>query len=467
MRWQQVAAFTPKGEGKAGCPPHTQPRVSPCGGIGRRARLKIEFRKERWFDSGQEHHFEMKPKPIWFEHGCDKKVRLMLYFGMAPYISKISDADEAWKYSLPTAANKEGHLLVSQIPKHEIYWAEYGNPQGEPVIFLHGGPGGACGEKDARFFDPKRYRIILFDQRGCGRSKPNVAHDPKGGLADNDTPHLIEDIQKLRDTLRIKEKMHVFGGSWGSTLALAYAIEHPENLQSLALRGIFPVRKVDLDYFYQGNAATHHENPHDTKLAGAYLFFPEAWKEFVEITPIEKRDDMIKAYAEIFNKDPQSDEERELQLRAVKAWTKWEGVTSFISQKPEDLGKFGDADFAKAFARIENHYFMNGCFLGGKSGEAWRDNNYLLENVSKISHIPIRLVQGQYDQVCPRFGADALVDALKKAGAQDLEYQITAAGHSRHERENVAAQTAFMDTMPFMDRANKLPGRSDTGRKHE
>jgi proline iminopeptidase len=383
---------------------------------------------------------------------------------MTPYISKISDADEAWKYPLPSASNKEGHLLVSQNPMHEIYWAEYGNPQGEPVLFLHGGPGGACGAKDARFFDPQRYRIILFDQRGCGKSKPNVAHDPKAGLADNDTPHLIEDIEKLRDKLNIRGKMHVFGGSWGSTLALAYAIDHPENVQSLVMRGIFPVRKVDLDYFYQGNAATYHSNPLDTTVAGAYIFFPEAWKEFVEIIPMEKRGDMIAAYAEIFNKEPKDDAEREFQLRAVKAWTKWEGVTSYISQKPEDLGKFGNAEFAKAFARIENHYFMNGCFLGGKSGEAWRNNNFLLDNVSKIVHIPIRIVQGQYDQVCPRFGADALVEALKKAGAQDVEYQITAAGHSRYERENVAAQTQFMDMLVLMERADKLPVRDNRPR---
>lgn len=381
---------------------------------------------------------------------------------MAPYISKISDTDETWKYPLVNT-NKEGHLLVSQNPKHEMYWAEYGNPNGEPVLFLHGGPGGACSAKDARFFDPQRYRIILFDQRGCGKSKPNVAHDPKGGLADNNTPHLIEDIEKLRKKLHIKGKMHIFGGSWGSTLALAYAIAHPENVQSLALRGIFPVRKVDLDYFYQGNAATYHENSLDTKLAGAYLFFPEAWKEFVEVIPVNKRHDMIAAYAEIFNNEPKNDAEKDFQLRAVKAWTKWEGDTSYLSQNPEDLGKFGDADFAKAFARIENHYFMNGCFLGGKSGEAWRDNNYLLDsaNIAKIAHITTRIVQGQYDQVCPRLGADALVEALKKANAADVEYLITAAGHSRYERENVAAQTQFMDTMPAMTRTDKLSGRDD------
>ena len=383
---------------------------------------------------------------------------------LTPYISKISDGDQEWTYPLPANPNKDGHLLVSQNPKHEVYWAEYGNPNGEPVMFLHGGPGGSCSAKDARFFNPERYRIILFDQRGCGKTIPNVADDPKAGLADNDTPHLISDIEQLRDHLHIKGKMHVFGGSWGSTLALAYAIDHPENVQSLVLRGIFPVRKVDLDYFYQGNAAMYDTNPLDTSVPGAYMAFPEAWKEFVEVIPPEKRGDMIAAYAEIFNKEPKSGTEKEYQLRALKAWTKWEGDTSYLSQDPNDLGKFGDEKFAKAFARIENHYFMNGCFLDGKSGPEWRNNNFLLENAAKIAHIPTRIVQGRYDQVCPRFGADELVAALRKVGAKDVEYVVTPAGHSRHEKENVRAQTSFMDNLPIMTRADTLPQRSSSGR---
>ncbi len=366
------------------------------------------------------------------------------------YTSKISDADVAWKYALPVAPNREGYLPISKNSKHEIYYAEYGNPKGEPVIFLHGGPGGACDVKDTRFFDPNRYRIVLFDQRGCGKSKPNVANDPENGLVDNDTPHLIADIEKLCEALSIRKKFHLFGGSWGSTLALAYAIEYPEKVQSLVLRGIFLVRAEDFDYFYQGNAVFYHGNPFDTKKSGAYIFFPEEWKEFVEIIPVEERGDMIKAYAEIFNKEPQDSQESEFQIHAIKAWTKWEGVTSYISQKLEDLGKFGDVEFAKAFALIENHYFMNGCFLGGKSGDAWRGNNFILENISRIIQIPIRIVQGRYDQVCPRFGADALAFELRKLGAQDVEYKITAAGHSRYERENVVAQTEFMDKMPFI-----------------
>jgi len=365
---------------------------------------------------------------------------------LEPYISKIGNDEEHWGYTPKLA--RDGYLEVSRNPDHELYWAEYGNPKGEPVLFLHGGPGGACTENDARFFNPERYRVILFDQRGCGKSKPNVASDSEGGLADNDTPHLLEDINKLREHLNITGKMHIFGGSWGSTLALAYAIENAQAVHSLILRGIFLVRKVDLDYFYQGNAATYHLNASDSTLAGAYIFFPEAWKSFVELVPIEKRGDMIRAYAEIFEKRPRNEFEQDLQLSGIKAWTYWEGATSYLSQKADDLGKFGDPEFAKAFARIENHYFMNGCFLGGKSGAAWRDNNYLLDNVRKISHLVIRVVQGQFDQVCPRFGADALIAALRLSGAADLEYRVTAAGHSRLERENVRVQMEFMDELP-------------------
>ncbi len=369
---------------------------------------------------------------------------------MTAYISKINDDDTAWKYPQPKVPSKHGHLLVSDNPRHEIYWAEYGNPTGEPVIFFHGGPGGACSESDARFFDQKRYRVILFDQRGCGKSLPHVATDPKEGLADNDTPHLISDVVKLRVELGIHGKMHVFGGSWGSTLAMAYAIEYPDHVQSLVLRGIFLVRKDDLDYFYQGNAKTYHEENQEMILAGTYIFFPEAWKEYVEVIPQEKRGDMIKAYAEIFNSEPLTPEEEAYQTKALEAWTRWEGSTSYVAQSADDLGKFDDPQFAKAFARIENHYFMNGCFLGGKSGEKWRNNNFLLDNVHKIKDITIRIVQGQYDQVCPRFGADLLMDKLHKLQARDAKLYITAAGHSRYERENVIAQIECLDGLPRM-----------------
>jgi len=362
------------------------------------------------------------------------------------YISKISDDEAAWKYPMPPLL-REGYVNISEQPHHKMYYVEYGNPAGEPVMMLHGGPGGGHGAIDTRFCDPARYRIILFDQRGCGKSTPHVAQDPKAGLADNTTAHLIADIEKLRAHLGIVGTMHVFGGSWGSTLSLAYAMAHPAHVASLILRGIFLVRKADLDYFYQGNAATYATNPADVSLAGAYLHFPQEWKEFVGIIPPEKRGDMVAAYAEIFAAEPADEQGRAQQLAAVMAWTLWEGRTSYLAP-PQDMGKFEEPDFAKAFARIENHYFMNGCFLGGKSGAAHRGNNYLLENVATIAHLPIRIVHGQYDQVCPRHGADALFAALKAAGAEDVQCRFTPAGHSRLEREMAAVLTEFMDNLP-------------------
>jgi proline iminopeptidase len=169
---------------------------------------------------------------------------------------------------------------------HRIYWAEYGNPTGEPVLFIHGGPGGGCTDepKVSRFFDPKRYRIILFDQRGCGKSEPTAAaKDPTPALTNNETRYLIEDIIQLRKAVRIRDKMHVFGGSWGSTLVLAYAVMHPHTVQTLILRGIFLCRKNELDYFYQGNAATDQPTKYNPSLPGTYMFFPESWKLFVEL----------------------------------------------------------------------------------------------------------------------------------------------------------------------------------------
>jgi len=356
--------------------------------------------------------------------------------------SKIQDSE--FKYP-DVKLVKDGMLSVCEEPPHTIYWHEYGNPKGEPVMFLHGGPGGASAAKDARFFDPRRYRIVLFDQRGCGKSSPNAAKDPQGALAENTTNRLIEDIAALRVDRGITGKMHLFGGSWGSTLALAYAIEHPEHVQSLILRGIFLCRKKDLDYFYQGNAANYDEMPCSTSIPGAYMNYPEAWKEFVEVIPSEERGDMIAAYAKIFD-DPRTSEER--LERAARAWSIWEGITSYLSQDLSDLGKFAEPDFAKAFAKIENHYFMNGAFLGG---QRHRDNNYILEHTDRIAHLPVRIVQGRFDQVCPRFQADELVEALRRRNASNVIYVVTAAGHSRLERENMQALTEIMDNLPPMN----------------
>jgi proline iminopeptidase len=363
------------------------------------------------------------------------------------YLSKMSESE--WRYPQPMV-RASGHLRASESPRHDVYWEEYGHARGEPVMFVHGGPGGATKPSLARFFDPERYRIVLFDQRGCGRSTPSAsADDPAPALTDNTTAHLISDMLALRKELGIEGKMHVFGGSWGSTLSLAYAIAHPETVQTLILRGIFLCRRKDLDYFYQGNAKTFASNPYDTALAGTYMVYPEAWKAFVEVIDESARCDMVKAYAGIFAHKPQNAEEQDCQTRAAVAWSVWEGVTSYLAQDLGDLGKFAEPEFARAFARIENHYFMNGAFLGG-AGEKNRDQNFILEQVSRIRDIAIHVVHGRYDHVCPLFQAEELVRALRACGARALDYRITPAGHSMLERETNQVLTHIMDGLPRM-----------------
>jgi proline iminopeptidase len=239
------------------------------------------------------------------------------------YLSKITP--DEWRYPQLPARNS-GLLNVSSAPRHDVYWEEYGNPEGEPVLFVHGGPGGATHPALSRFFDPTRYRVILFHQRGCGYSTPSASDvDARPALLENTTAHLIGDMQQLRAHLSIQGKMHVFGGSWGSTLALAYAIAHPEAVQTLILRGIFLCRRKDLDFFYQGNAARYASDPHDTSLPGTYMFFPEAWQRFVETIAPEARDDMVKAYADLFAQAPDSSAIQARQQEAAIAWSTWEG----------------------------------------------------------------------------------------------------------------------------------------------
>lgn len=388
-------------------------------------------------------HHRVRPSTCILDGG-----RGCVTFGHAmTYLSKISD--DEWRYPQPSL-RASGQLNVSVAPRHDMYWEDYGNAAGEPVMFLHGGPGGATQPVLARFFDPERYRIVLFHQRGCGKSTPNAsAADPKPALSDNTTGHLVADIIKLRNHLGIQGKMHVFGGSWGSTLALAYAIAHPETVASLIIRGIFLCRRKDIDYFYQGNAAKFADDPHDVSIPGTYLCYPEAWKPFVEVIDPKDRHDMVSAYATIFAREPKSDAERAKQTAAAVAWSMWEGATSYLAQDLSDLGKFAEPEFAKAFALIENHYFMNGAFFTG-SGEAHRDQNYLLDNVERIAHLPIYVVHGRYDQVAPMFQAEDLVAALRSAGAKSVDYRLTAAGHSMQERETHRALTDIMDAMPRM-----------------
>ena len=360
--------------------------------------------------------------------------------------------DDEWKYPEPDELISEGWLRVGSGP-HRIYWHEYGNPNGQPVLFLHGGPGGGTSPKQARFFNPQRYRIILFDQRGCGKSRPRVGDRiPDPALKDNTTSQLIHDVEALREHLGVHGPMHVFGGSWGSTLALAYAIRYPPHVKTLILRGIFLCRRKDLDYFYQGNAHIFDKNPLDTSIPGTYLFYPEAWRRFVEAIAPENRHDMVKAYSEIFENPghPKLEE-------AASAWSVWEGSTSYLASD-KDSSSYSDPEFAKTFARIENHYFMNGAFLDGTN----RDNNYLLEHAAVIAKakIPVYIVQGQFDQVCPRFQADELVAALKNADPEvKLRYVVTIAGHSQFDRETMHALTEIMDSLSSPARRTSRPAR--------
>ena len=280
--------------------------------------------------------------------------------------------------------------------KHKIYYEQCGNPKGKPAIFLHGGPGGGCGSLSRRFFNPKKYRIILFDQRGCGRSKPHTC------LEDNTTWHLIEDIESIREILDIK-KWLVFGGSWGSTLALAYAQKHPKNVSQLVLRGIFMLRQKELQWFYQ---------------YGASEMYPEAWQGFLKEIPENERDNLIEAYRKIFYGD---DEEK--KLSAAKAWSKWEASCSFINYNPDAVKDSLNAEFALAFALIENHYFINKGFLDNE--------NQLLENIDIIRNIPAVIIQGRYDVVCPPTTAYELHSKWPESELVIAPFS----GHSAFEKE--------------------------------
>jgi proline iminopeptidase len=353
--------------------------------------------------------------------------------------SKIGDE---WVYPQPPCLNF-GWLEVDTAAGHRIYWEEYGNPAGEPVMFLHGGPGGACAPAMARFFDPRRYRVILFDQRGCGKSEPNVAvAGAAAALTNNTTADLIGDIVKLREALGIDGRMHVFGGSWGSTLAMAYAIAHPAHCASLMLRGIFLGAAEDLLYLYQGNATTWAADPYGLTAPGAYINYPDEWAELLEVLTPDERSDVMKSYKAIFDMVPATEAEKEKQLHAALVWSLWEGVISNMIPETADTGKFGDADFALCFAQIEAHYFANGLFLPA---------GHFFENIAALAAIPVHIVHGRFDQVCPLTQASRLVAALRAAGAEPATYVVTNAGHSAMERDNALALTAIMDGLPPLD----------------
>lgn len=291
----------------------------------------------------------------------------------------------------------EFQLKVSSL--HTLWVEECGNPNGIPVVFLHGGPGAACEPFQRRFFDPELYRIILFDQRGCGRSTPHAE------LAENTTQHLVSDIETLREYLNIK-KWLVFGGSWGSTLALAYAQAHTEYVSGLILRGVFLCRDRDIQWFYQD---------------GASYIYPDFWFEYLKVIDEEERGDMVSAYYKRLTSDDKS-----IQLEAARAWSIWEGSTSNLSTKPSVMQHFSDEHIALSLARIECHYFVNQSFL--------RDNQ-LLDDAKKLSDIPGVIVHGRYDVVCPVEQAFLLKQAWPTA-----ELLISPnAGHSATEAENINA----------------------------
>jgi proline iminopeptidase len=299
-------------------------------------------------------------------------------------------------YYPPIDPYRTGRLRVSDV--HELYFEESGNPQGRPVVFLHGGPGFGTEANHRRFFDPAAYRIILFDQRGCGKSTPHAS------LVDNTTWHLVSDIESLRQHLGV-ERWHVFGGSWGSTLALAYAETHPSRVTELVLRGIFLIRKTEIDWFYQ---------------RGASALYPDAWEKYLEPIPQDERGDLLSAFhRRLTHDDPQ------VRMRAARAWSVWEGSTSCLWPSASLIDKTGGDDFAIAFARIECHYFMHGAWV-----DAERD---LLRNVEKIRQIPAVIVQGRYDVVCPMESAWALHRAWPEAELKIVQD----AGHSATEPGNL------------------------------
>lgn len=287
---------------------------------------------------------------------------------------------------------QSGHLKVSDL--HEIYYEQVGNPAGIPVVFLHGGPGGGINPDHRRFFDPQKYRAVLFDQRGCGQSTPFAE------LRENSTWDLVKDIEKLRIHLGL-DRWLVFGGSWGSTLALTYAIHHPAQVTGLILRGIFLCRPSEIRWFYQD---------------GASHVFPDIWESYRDLIPPIERDDFVKAYYRRLTSDDPG-----LRLEAARTWSRWEMATSYLRMNREAIDNMDEPEKALPFARIEAHYFVNNAFFPS--------DNYILENVEKIRHLPVRIIQGRYDMVCP---ARSAWD-LHRAWPNSKLTFVDDAGHSASE----------------------------------
>ncbi len=323
----------------------------------------------------------------------------------------------------PITPFRRGRLRVS--PVHELYFEESGNPRGKPVVFLHGGPGAGTDPAMRRFFNPRRYRIVLFDQRGCGKSRPHAS------LVANTTWDLVDDIERLREHLKIS-RWQVFGGSWGSTLALAYAQSHPRRVTELVLRGIFLLRRSELEWFYQDEL-------------GAASLFPELWEKYLAVIPPRERGDMMRAYYRRL-----TSHNTKVRDRAAYAWSVWEGATSYLRVKEQDLAKFAEPEMAAAFARIECHYFVNRGFL--------KREDQLLRDVRKIRHIPAVIVQGRYDVVCPMRSAWDLHRAWPEA---DLQV-IPDSGHSAFEPGTARALVAATDRFARARSARRVRRRASS-----
>ncbi|GBQ42222.1 prolyl aminopeptidase [Komagataeibacter europaeus] len=290
---------------------------------------------------------------------------------------------------------------------HRIYWELCGNPDGIPVVFLHGGPGGGCSAFQRQMFDPDRYRILLFDQRGCGRSTPHAA------LANNTTWHLVADIERLR-VMTGAQKWMVFGGSWGSTLALAYAQAHPDHVSALVLRGIFTLRRAELLWYYQD---------------GASWLFPDLWEQFVAPIAPDERGDLMAAYhRRLTGPDP------EVQMKAAVAWSVWEGRTITLLPASDTIIQHAAPRYALAFSRIENHYFINA---------GWLDEGQLIRDVGRIRDIPAIIVQGRYDVTTPMRTAWDLHRAWPEADFRIID----TAAHAMTEPGILSALLDATDTM--------------------
>ena len=318
-------------------------------------------------------------------------------------MDKYPDQKRAVQYLYPPI-DPFDQRLVSVGDGHQIYMEQCGNPEGLPVVVLHGGPGGGCSPAMRRYFDPRVFRVILFDQRGCGKSRPHAS------VENNTTWHLVEDIERLRSLLDIDE-WTVFGGSWGATLALIYAQAHPDRVSRLVLRGVFLATQSELDWFYGG---------------GAGKFWPEPWAKFTSLLAEDELSDTIKAYNKrLFSGD------RATEILYAKAWSAWENALASIHSN----GVVGESpgEYARAFARLENHYFTNNAFLE-KDGQ-------ILDQMGRIAHIPGHIVQGRYDMICPPQAAWDLSERWPNAELK----MVRQAGHALSEPGISAELVRIMD----------------------